>query len=172
MTARNVSALLDSAIVLEGIANERRSKLSPKERSLLASFQDAELFLLSAPTTAALVGQVDNLLGFARRISRAELADLAAELEKSLSRSEVRAAVIASTPADLADRLATLKSWLASGITAITFQDKPLTNGVKYFYKVTAVNGNTVYTPPLPSENSVAISFAKAKATSSPAPRD
>src|SRR5439155_15122139 len=89
-----------------------------RESSLLASFQDAELFLLAAHSPADLIRQVDHLLTFAARVSRAELADLAAQLEKSLAQMELRAAVVASTPMDLTGRLATLKSWLVEGAVA------------------------------------------------------
>ena len=44
--------------------------------------------------------------------------DLAAELAMSLAKKEFRAALVASTPAQLANHLNTLASWLAEGITA------------------------------------------------------
>ena len=52
--------------------------LSPSRTRLLASSQDAELFLLGARDAADLRRQVDDLLAFAGRLSLAELADLAA----------------------------------------------------------------------------------------------
>jgi hypothetical protein len=42
---------------------------------------------------------------------------------------------------------------IATGITTTSYQDKTVVKGVKYYYKVTAVNLNATYTPPLPSES-------------------
>ncbi len=44
---------------------------------------------------------------------------------------------------------------IATGITTTQWNDSTATPGVKYFYKVTAVNINTTYTPPLPSESQI-----------------
>src|SRR5205823_1585840 len=63
---------INAHLVLEGTAIERRGKLTPREHSLLGSFQDAELFLLGAVNVAALVADVEILLGFARKLSGAE----------------------------------------------------------------------------------------------------
>jgi enediyne polyketide synthase len=121
---------INAHVVLEGIAGERRVRLSPRERTLGKSAQDAELFLLAAPTVADLLQRIEGLLPFAARISRSELTDLAAQLEKNLApagsprhnpasaHAPLRAALIASQPAELAARLQTLQSWLQSGETA------------------------------------------------------
>ncbi len=107
---------INTHVVLEGIATERRLTLTPPERALLSSAQDAELFLLAAPDAEALRRQVDHLLAFAAQLSRAELADLAAALEGRLDQCHVRAAVVASTPKEVASHLETLRSWLADGV--------------------------------------------------------
>ncbi len=57
-----------------------------------------------------------RLLAIAPRISRSELTDLAAELHDRLEGGAARAAVVAATPAELAERLDRLRGWLAEGI--------------------------------------------------------
>jgi enediyne polyketide synthase len=88
------------------------------EQALLSPIQDAELFLLSAPNKVDLRRQVEHLLTFAARLSRAELTDLSARLATSLdSPSTVsiraRAAVVASHPAQLVERLKALLTALS-----------------------------------------------------------
>jgi len=111
---------INAHIVLESVVGERRETFSARERSLSRSSQDAELFLLAAETAEQLAPQVEKLFVFAARLSRAELADLAAQLEKNLGRGPVRAAVVASKPEEFAERLRTLKSWLQNGVPAQT----------------------------------------------------
>jgi len=103
---------INAHVVLEGTAVTRRKALTPHERALLNSAQDAELFLLGAADADGLRRQVEHLRPFAARISRAEMADLAAQLANALAVCRVRAAVVASTPAELASRLETLAGWL------------------------------------------------------------
>ena len=50
-------------------------------------------------------------------MSRCELGDLAAALESRVEPSNLRAAIVASTPRELADRLGKLHSWLTVGET-------------------------------------------------------
>jgi len=101
-------------VVLEGVQPSSHHTLSNLERSLLSSTQDAELFLLGAGVTSELQSQIDHLLTFAARLSRAELSDLAAQLQKTLDHCDVRAAIVASRPAELAARLEILKSMIES----------------------------------------------------------
>lgn len=102
-------------VVLEGVQPNSHYTLSSLERSLLSSAQDAELFLLGARTTSELQSQLENLLTFAARLSRAELSDVAGQLEKTLDHCEFRAAIVASCPSELAARLEILKSMIESG---------------------------------------------------------
>jgi enediyne polyketide synthase len=107
---------INAHVVLEGVVADRRRSLSPRERSL-ALTQDAELFLLAAPSTEGLLRQGEKLLAIAPRISRAELTDLAAQLAKELGDGIVRAAVVAAKPAELAERLQALCASLQAGAT-------------------------------------------------------
>ncbi|ETX04229.1 MAG: hypothetical protein ETSY2_29980, partial [Candidatus Entotheonella gemina] len=108
---------INTHLVLEGIATERCGGWSVRERVLLASAQDAELFLLGAQDAEALQTQVEHLLTFAARLSRAELTDLAAQLAKTIDACDIRAAVVASNPIELASGFETLRSWLANRVT-------------------------------------------------------
>ena len=111
---------INAHLVLESVVAERRETFSTRERSLSRSNQDAELFLLAAETAEQLAPQVEKLFALAARLSRAELADLAAQLEKNLKPGPVRAAIVASKPEELAARLQTLKSWLQNGVPSQT----------------------------------------------------
>lgn len=110
---------INAHVVLEGNTDAPRARaFSNREKTLLASQQDVELFLLAAPDTDDLLRQTEHLLTFAARVSRAELADLAAHLERNLSDADrVRAAIVASSPAELASRLEKLKAVVAGGAT-------------------------------------------------------
>ena len=106
---------INSHVVLEGVAADRRKTFTLRERALSRSAQDAELFLLSGRNKADLRAQVQRLLAYAARLARAELTDLAAELARRLEADEVRAAVVASRPAELAHRLESLLARLDEG---------------------------------------------------------
>ncbi len=90
------------------------SASAPSRTRSSRSTQDAELFLLGARDSADLRRQVDDLLVFAGRLSLAELTDLAAHLAGSLERTgaTVRAAIVASRPAELKARLESLRTVL------------------------------------------------------------
>ena len=109
---------MNTHVTIESGATERRHKLTSRERGLAGSTQDAELFLFGAADAGSLTAQMDRVLAFAARLSRSELIDVAAELERNLVESGIRAAVIASSPAELAGRLAALKSRLDQGATS------------------------------------------------------
>ena len=109
---------INTHVVLEGITSERRTTFSSREQALLASAQDAELLLLAGRNADDMRQQIEHLLTYAAGLSRAELADLAAQLERALGPGHIRGAVVASRPAELASQLAVLKSWLIDGETA------------------------------------------------------
>ena len=87
-----------------------RERLAPRERLLVRSPQDAEVFLFAAATRTELEHQIDALLTRAAGLSRAELGDAAAAVaaESEGVREGVRAAVVAARPSELADRLEVL----------------------------------------------------------------
>jgi enediyne polyketide synthase len=95
-------------LVLEGAASRPRGGFDAVERQLLASGQDAELFLFAASDRDALRCQVADMAALAARLSRAELADAAAALAARPKEGAARAMAVAATPAELADRLGLL----------------------------------------------------------------
>ena len=99
-------------IVLEGRDAPRRRTLAPQEEKLLASAQDAELFLFAASDRASLAAEIERLAALASRLSRSELADLTAALHARLGTGPARAAVVAGTARELAIRLGQLVGWL------------------------------------------------------------
>lgn len=101
---------INTHVTLEAINDDRRQSLTTKERALITSAQDAELFLFSARDVAQLEEQIDRLLVYAARLSRSELTDLAKQLSESVRPLRIRAAVVASSPAELSNRLEALKS--------------------------------------------------------------
>lgn len=109
---------INTHVTLEGAATDRRARLSSRERALADSVQDCELFLLAGDDAADLRNLVEQVLRYAAKLSRSELADLAAALERRLKPGSVRAAVIASAPAELAKKLETLVGWLDDKITS------------------------------------------------------
>lgn len=109
---------INTHVVLEGATSARRQGLSARERRLAASVQDTELLLLGASSREALEEEVRALRTRVSSLSRAQLADLAFELQRRLAGPRVRAALVASTPAELAERLELLSGWLAEGTPA------------------------------------------------------
>lgn len=107
---------INTHVVLESATSERRGSLGDRARTLRASAQDTELFLLSATTPNQLRERAEGLRRFAGALSRAELADLAAELARTLPDSRLRAAVVAGSPAELERALGILVGWIADGV--------------------------------------------------------
>ena len=112
---------IDAHIVVEANGSRSSQTITTAQRALSCSAQDAELMLLSAGSVNELVSQIDHLLGFAARISQAELSDLARELQRTLNpfpaRCLVRAAIVASSPVAFADRLTQLRTRIMTGAT-------------------------------------------------------
>ncbi|MGB5768445.1 MAG: beta-ketoacyl synthase N-terminal-like domain-containing protein, partial [Crocosphaera sp.] len=97
---------INTHIVLEGLGGIRRQKLTAKEQDLITSYQDAELLLFTAETKEKLKTQVTQLLEFSYKLSSAEIADLAANINKHIDFNlPIRAAVIASKPDELTSHL-------------------------------------------------------------------
>ena len=81
-----------------------KRKLSSRDKVLVSSSRDGELFLLSAETVAELIEQIKSLLNFAAQLSFAELGDLAATLAHKLENKKIRVALVASSPKQLAEK--------------------------------------------------------------------
>ncbi|HVF23216.1 MAG TPA: type I polyketide synthase, partial [Pyrinomonadaceae bacterium] len=101
---------INTHVTLEATQDDRRQSLTSRERTLFTSSQDAELFLFSAGDIDQLQHQIECVLAYAGRLSRSELTDLAVRLSETLRALPVRAAVVASSAAELSTRLEALKS--------------------------------------------------------------
>jgi enediyne polyketide synthase len=110
---------INTHVTLEATHDDRRECLTSKERALLTSAQDAELFLFSARNIAQIENQIERVLVYAHRLSRSELTDLARCLSETVRPLPVRAAVVASSPAELSTRLEALRSRVRSGATRV-----------------------------------------------------
>ena len=110
---------INTHVTLEAPHDDRRQSLTSKERALLTSAQDAELFLFSGRDIDQLEKQIERVLAYADRLSRSELTDLAVRLSETLGPFPVRAAVVASSPAELSSRLEALKSRVRNGATRL-----------------------------------------------------
>jgi enediyne polyketide synthase len=107
---------VNAHVVLEGAAPTRHPALQSRECELLRSAQDAELVLLGGSDRAALQRQIEHLLTYAARLSRSEVTDLAAHTARTLEARQVRAALVAASPAELVQHLATLRAWLTEHV--------------------------------------------------------
>ena len=84
---------IDTHVTLEAAPESRGATLDGDPLALAATPQDAEVFLFGADDRGALRERVARVAQFAARISFAELADLAAQLEAALpERAAVRGA--------------------------------------------------------------------------------
>src|SRR6185503_15516401 len=106
---------INTHLTLEATHDDRRSSLTSKERALLSSAQDAELFLFSSRDIDQLGDQIERVLAYAARLSRSELTDLAVRLSESRP-LPIRAAVVASSAEELSARLEALRSRVRSGV--------------------------------------------------------
>ncbi|HEV7990864.1 MAG TPA: SDR family NAD(P)-dependent oxidoreductase [Gemmatimonadaceae bacterium] len=102
-------------VVLDGVAGTRRRALASRERALLASAQDVELFLLTGADLAELSRSAASLAATAASLAHCELADLSSALLERYNVALARGAVIASSPAQLAERLSRLAARARDG---------------------------------------------------------
>ena len=106
---------IDTHVVIEATAAERKLVLTREESLLAATPQDAELFVFASTNADGLRREIERVRAVAARLSLAELTDVAVELHRALGPGNRRAAVVASTPEELLARLDTIVAWLAEG---------------------------------------------------------
>ncbi|MDZ7400880.1 MAG: SDR family NAD(P)-dependent oxidoreductase [candidate division KSB1 bacterium] len=108
---------INTHVTLEsGDAPSPKLKSPLDERSLLASHQSTELFVLAAENVNQMIEQAQKLSSIARDISLAEMADLSADLAQKINPTHrFRAAMIASRPKELVDKLNQLTKMIAEG---------------------------------------------------------
>lgn len=94
------------------------SRMHPQERerylSLLASSQASEVFLAGSDTLGGMREFIEQLAAAAKRISMAELTDMAHYCVQHATATHWRLAVVAATPEDLASKLSEVLGYLAS----------------------------------------------------------
>ncbi|WP_119728793.1 type I polyketide synthase [Thermomonospora amylolytica] len=96
---------INTHVVVEGAAPRRRVPMDTRTRALAASVQDVELLLVDADSPEHLRARLTELVEFVPRLSYAQLADLAAALQRRLRDLPYRAAVVVSSPEDAERRL-------------------------------------------------------------------
>jgi enediyne polyketide synthase len=106
---------IDVHLALEGGGATRRRRLRRAEVDVAASEQDCELFLFAADDAGELSRQVADLLAVAPALSMAELGDAAAGAAGRLRPGRLRAAAVAGSGAELAERLASLLAGAGEG---------------------------------------------------------
>lgn len=103
-------------ITLEGVEGEGKTSLSTKENFIASSFQDSELFVFSEGSINELEKVISDIFTFSDKLSYSELGNLANDLFKKQNvEARYKAAIVASTPRELTDRLKLLLSWLKNG---------------------------------------------------------
>jgi enediyne polyketide synthase len=111
---------INTHVVVESIAPGRRTRLSTRHRALAATSQDHELIPFAAADGRALTREVAELAEQATRLGFGDMRDLAITRSAATDGSlPVRAAVLAATPAQLAQRLEELRAILERGTSRI-----------------------------------------------------
>jgi enediyne polyketide synthase len=116
---------INTHVVLEhpGPARGRSGTLDLRTRALAASAQDMELLLLDAGSPQELRDRLTGLLDFVPTVAYAQLADLAATLQRELRDLPWRAAAVVSSPQDAVAQLSRLVQALDSGETTLFAPD-------------------------------------------------
>ncbi|MGW7091045.1 type I polyketide synthase [Streptomyces sp. NPDC054874] len=96
---------INTHVVLDKALPAGRRALSRRSTTLANSLQDAELLLLDAASPQALRERLTQVADFAVTVSYAQLADLAATLQRELRELPHRAAVVVTSPEDAELRL-------------------------------------------------------------------
>ncbi|WLQ45090.1 type I polyketide synthase [Streptomyces laculatispora] len=110
---------INAHVVVEHADGLRRSAVPSVTRKLVASRQDAELFLLDGADPEELREKATRLAEFCAQLSYAELGDLAATLQSELDDRPLRAAVLVASPEQATERLTALAGQLAAGIRSL-----------------------------------------------------
>ena len=106
---------INTHVVLEEADPARPAGSIQELRMFAASPQDTELFVFGAEDGAALIARLSAFIEIARDLSLGEMADAAAALHNSAA-GAIRAAVVASSPSQLLDKLLALRELIQSGV--------------------------------------------------------
>ncbi len=113
-------------LTIEGIPNGRKSrKVSNKIDKISRSWQDVEIFPISANTKKSFLQKLQRLQDLARDISRSEFIDLASTICATFQDSGVwKATFIASTPDQLLENIVDLREVVNLGANKLTDSEK------------------------------------------------
>ncbi|WP_214410487.1 type I polyketide synthase [Sphaerisporangium fuscum] len=112
---------INTHVVLEKTGPRKRP--STRTKTLAASLQDAELLLADAASPQALRERLAELADFVPAVSYAQLADLAATLQRDLRDLPFRAAVVVTSPEDAERQLRRVLDALDAGETSLFASD-------------------------------------------------
>ncbi|MFI2077430.1 type I polyketide synthase [Streptomyces triculaminicus] len=114
---------INTHVVLDRPGAHHRTVAGPRDRTLASSAQDVELLLLDGDSPQELAARLDRLTGFVPQLSYAQLADLAAALQRELRDAPYRAAAVVSSPEDAERRLRQLRDAVDAGETSLFAAD-------------------------------------------------
>nr|APD71522.1 type I polyketide synthase 3 [Streptomyces sp.] len=106
---------INTHVVLDKPVPAKRPAVSRRAATLANSLQDAELLLLDGESPQALAERLTQVADFAAQVSYAQLADLAATLQRELRELPHRAAVVVTSPEDAELRLRRLAGTATDG---------------------------------------------------------
>ena len=123
---------INTHVTLEGLAGASATRGTNLDvERLLQTHQDTEVFFFAAENLRELHAQIARVAQFARRISWAELLDLAADCAHRTRTGPVRLGVVAQTPSQLHDRLEQVGIRLGNALQSPTaFDQTALPEGV------------------------------------------
>src|SRR6266536_2779581 len=104
---------INTHVVLEN--TKRSNGFDVRTRAMAAAIQDRELLLVDAASATELADRLRQLVDFVPVISYAQLGDLAATLHRQVRDRPYRAAVVAGSPEDAANRLRSLLEKVEAG---------------------------------------------------------
>jgi enediyne polyketide synthase len=90
---------INTHIAIESVTPGSAAALDGRSVAIASSRQDAELLLVDAASGTELATRLDEIAGFVAQASYAELADLAAALQRDLADRPHRAALVVRSPA-------------------------------------------------------------------------
>ncbi|MEV0694862.1 type I polyketide synthase [Streptomyces sp. NPDC050388] len=108
---------INTHVVLDEPATRRRTAPSRRSVTLAHSAQDCELLLLEGDSPESLRARLTRVADFVAQVSYAQVADLAATLQRELRGLPYRAAVVATSPEDAERRLRHLADTVDTGVT-------------------------------------------------------
>ncbi len=102
-------------VTIAGCEGECRTRWTASEKALTTCPQDVEVFFLDGDSVSELAGKIERLAHLAPNLSSSELTDLSISLAGQAENGPARAALVAATSAELAERLHKLQALILDG---------------------------------------------------------